>query len=177
MYNDIDLAELNYSVNASLFKPLDYSQIPKLFLGFIIKNNFEYNALKCTETASDIAHLCGRNGSIEPIFLRGIFTDIPPLIDKVIEQITEIQTSESNTLFNQYIKILKQFNLSCNSTYAHLLDGLFPIDIYYLEQITSNKYEHYANKILDSDAMPWFFKPELKLCILTKSNTYVNQNI
>ena len=177
MYNNIDLTEVNRGVNANLFKPLDYSQIPKLFLGFIIKNNFEYNALKCTKETQDIAHLCGIDGIIEPVFLRGLFIDTPTIIGKIIEQVNKIKPININTIFNQYIKILSQFDLSCNNTYAYLLDGMFPIDITYLEQITSHKYAYYSNKILEADAIPWFFQPELKLCILTKSNTYINQNI
>jgi hypothetical protein len=177
MYNNIDLAEVNRGVNANLFKPLDYRQIPQLFLGFIIKNNFEYNALRCTDETNDIAHLCGSDGIIEPVFLRGIFIEPPLIIDKIIEQVNKIKPVDINTIFNQYIKILSQFNLSCNNTYAYLLDGMFPIDIYYLEQITSHNYAYYSKKILDCDAIPWFFQPELKLCILTKSNTYIHQNI
>lgn len=177
MYSDVDLTSVHQDVCADLFTPLDYNQIPKLFLGFTIKNAFEYDTLKCLDNVLDIAHFCGQGGLIEPLFLRGIFIDIPPIIDKIIDKINSIKSIDTSRIFKQYIKILSQYNLSCNTTYAYLLDGSYPIDVEHIEKVTGKPYTHYSNEILDNDSIPWFFKPEIKIFILTKSNTYINQNI
>ena len=79
-------------------------------------------------------------------------------------------------------QILNQFNLSCNNTYAYLMDGMYPIDIVHLNKVAQNKegqqktYTDYASEILHEDKIPWFFTPELKILILAKSNTYILKN-
>tara|TARA_R110000824_G_scaffold390012_1_gene586308 strand:+ start:464 stop:1015 length:552 start_codon:yes stop_codon:yes gene_type:complete len=182
MHCDIDLNLTHQEVDPSLFEPIDYNQIPKLFLGFIIKNNFEFNALQCNDIVKDRAHLCGFEGQIEPVYLRGIFMDPSPAVEKIIEKLEQIISIDVNIIFNQYIQILNQFNLSCNNTYAYLMDGIYPIDIIHLNKVTQNKdnqpksYVEYASEILHEDKVPWFFTPELKLLILTKSNTYILKN-
>jgi hypothetical protein len=172
MYESSDLNLTDQEVDPLLFKTIDYEQIPKLFVGFPIKNKFEYNDLHCNN-GMDIAHLCGVDGDIEPIFLRGTYIEISPFIAKLINQIDEIQSIDTGQIFNHYVRILKQFNLSCNSTYAYLMDGLFPIDVIHLNKITDIPYEEIVCDILHQDKIPWFFKPELKIFLLIKSNTFI----
>ena len=79
-------------------------------------------------------------------------------------------------IFQKYAKLLSQFNLTCNSTYAYLSDGVYPIDVIHLNRMGLNdklSYKDYSEKILNLDKMPWYFTPELKTLILTKSNTYI----
>jgi hypothetical protein len=176
---DIDLNLLKQDVNPADFEPIDYNQIPKLFLGFIIKNAFEYEILQCNDHVQDIAHLCGSNCQIEPVFLRGIFIEPSNAVELVIEKLNKIQSLDVNDIFARYIKILNQFNLSCNSTYGYLMDGIYPIDVVHLQTISKDNisYTKYASNILDEEKNSWYFKPELKILILTKSNTYISKNI
>ena len=178
MHDDIDLNLMQQDVDPNAFKPIDYKQIPKLFLGFIIKNAFEYEILQCNDHIEDIAHLCGVNGQIEPVFMRGLFIEPSAAVQLIIEKLRLIESIDVNDIFNQYIKILNQFGLSCNNTYGYLMDGLYPLDVVHLHTISKNNksYTKYANEILNEEKISWYFKPELKILILTKSNTYISKN-
>ena len=48
----------------------------------------------------DIAHLCGTDGDIEPIFLRGSYIEIKPFIEKLINQIDKIKSIDTAQIFN-----------------------------------------------------------------------------
>lgn len=178
MLQSISTSLVDQEVDPLRFPPLDYSKTPLLFIGYVIKNEFDYNALKCHENAIELGHLCGIDGRIEPIFLRGMSLKPSKVMEHIIKRVCKLHTIDTNKIFNKYIKILNSYNLTCNNSYGYLMDGLYPIDIVHLQQMedNNNTYQEYVDKILIKDDIPWYFQPELKIFILTKSNTYISKN-
>jgi len=175
---DINLVDTE--IDASKYVPITYDKLPKLFLGFILKNRFDEENITPTDNDNivDIAHICGRDGSLEPVFLRGMFVDPIDKFKKIITEVHKNRYIDTNIIYKKYIKTLSKHNLTCNNTYAYLLDGLFPIDIIHIASIIKNclTYEEYISCILEEDTLSWFFQPELKCCILSKCNAYIFKN-
>ena len=147
-----------------------------MFIGFVIKNQFHYNALQCNNHCEDRAHLYGNEGTMVPIFLRGMFIEPSLMANRIIEKINKISSMSTLKIFQKYAKLLSQFNLTCNNTYAYLADGIYPIDTIHLNRLGLNdklSYNDYSKKVLNLDKLPWYFTPEIKALILTKSNTYI----
>ena len=167
---------ISEDVDPNLFSPINYSKLPSLFIGFIIKNTLDYDNITCNEDVNDLAHLCGSNNQIEPVFLRGKIYNGNHICQRLIKEVNNISSIDTDVIYSKYVDILKKFYLSCRNSFAYNMDGLYPIDIVHISSITDNSYQYYENDILDREKTPWYLAAELKALILTKSNLYIYKN-
>jgi hypothetical protein len=176
---NVDVSLSDQDVRCEKFKPLNYFKLPRLFTGVIIKNRFEEKLLKPgLKEVEDIAHFAAFDGSVSPVYFRGIFVEPSAIIQRVFEQINNINNINYHGIYKIYAKILSDYNLSCNNTYSYLMDGVYPIDSIHYDSVVADVSNFYKikRKVLDQESIPWYFNPEIKIFILSKCNTYVIQN-
>ena len=176
MILDNSLTETEMDV--SEFEALTYDKLPQLFLGFVIKNKFDIKNLVTTEHTIKVGHICASDGTLQSMFFRGIFVEPTKNFKSVINEVQNYNSVDVNAIYSKYSKLLSKHDLTCNNTYAYLMDGLYPVDIIHLPYVVDGDqgYEDYMSSILEEDAVSWFFRPELKCFVLTKCNTYIFKN-
>ena len=130
------------------YKTYELKELPKVILGFQIKNKFDEDRLqfKSGFSARRIIHF-GRTielEPLEPILFYGLEINVLPEYKELIHTLDTF-----NSVFMKYHKVganfieqyqnhLKQFGLSCVECYRYLKDGIFPIDLKYLPKLINN---------------------------------------
>jgi len=108
-----------------------------LFLGFVIKNEYDNRRLKISERYTPVRLL----HTIEKDILIPLYgTFLTP--NKNIKQLyTVIEDQQQNTLnLLTYKNILSQFNLTCDNTYSWFNKCMFPIDFNNLKSVCDDEF-------------------------------------
>mgnify|MGYP003967814055 FL=1 len=164
-------------VDSKEFKSYDIGNLPKLIIGFNIKNKYDQQRLryKTKYQPKNILHFISRHGhpELEPVYLHGIELT---LTEKVKHVISLIDNAQPITLHG-YKNILKYNKLACDTCYGHMADGIYPIDIDYLDDVcdeyNTNDYNRLRNMLEPSEDLPWFSSwSSFKIFILLPSLIY-----
>tara|TARA_Y100000310_G_scaffold327990_1_gene395292 strand:+ start:25 stop:618 length:594 start_codon:yes stop_codon:yes gene_type:complete len=155
---------------------------PKIILGFKVKNKFDESRtiIKSKYHPKRILHFKWTS-QLEPTSLYGI--EIIPkgiytaLLSTLENNEVLLRANSYNDCINDYKDILSQYDLSCDECYSYFSDGMYPIDIAHLYNISRKSYTEELNtglgSMLQRTNYPWFCTlPTFKLFVLTWSNGY-----
>lgn len=144
-------------VNCSKYKRYNVLQLPKIILGFAIRNQYDEQRLriKSVMRPKNISHVCGDDDQhimrFHAIELNGN-TRVNHLCS-TIHRASPI-TPES------YRNILKYNRLSCDTNTQLLRDGVYPIDVKCLPLLSRNKFRTdyiWLRSLLETNEdLPWF---------------------
>jgi hypothetical protein len=114
--------------------------VPCLFLGFIIKNEYDNQRLHINEKFNPRKSLYVYNGegkdlSILPLY--GVTFEANETALSIVKLLDK-QEKNNNVNIIVYENILQQFNLSCNECYGHFTKKIYPIDFKHLRKLTDD---------------------------------------
>lgn len=168
----IDIKFVEQDVNIADYTLIDNSSYPILFLGFIIKNEYD-NLRICINSKYSPINLIHRIKTPENVrgfCLKGIC--LKP--NNTIKQLFAALQSQETLLMNVavYENLLNQYELTCKETYSLFLKGLYPIDFNNLKSVCDNEFnvdkkifQHMLN--LDEKSFDFQKFSSLKLFALT----------
>jgi hypothetical protein len=136
---DIGLVDEQVNLNDFLDKDeLNYN-VPCIFFGFVIKNEYDNKRL-CIQPkyapkkiihkykdADGVVHMLPLYGCILPV--SGQYKQLSTIL---IQQQADITIST-------YKNILEQFDLSCDDCYLHYAVGTYPVDLAHFKRLTNNE--------------------------------------
>ena len=174
---DIDLIDEN--INPSNFEHVLYDDLPKLFVGVKLKHQFDKETFCGRKDSKNIAHIGAFDGTEKHTFLSGVFKAPSAVALKLFDDINSIENIDWDTIYKKYKKILRKYNLSCESNYSYLLDGIFPIDPIHYESLVDDDttVQTEIEQLMDSLIIPWYLMPDIKIFILGKCNAFLHYNI
>jgi hypothetical protein len=172
------LSLTNQPVDTAEYKSYDIDHLPKLILGFDVKNKYDQERLKfkLKYRPKNILHfICRLDGDeLEPLYLHGIELEMSEKINHIISLIKNAQPIS----LTGYKNILKYNNLSCNACFGHTADGVFPIDVDHLGTACDDYNEMGYKELREmlqpvEDDMPWFSNwSAFKIFLLLPSDIY-----
>ncbi len=143
---DVQLTET--PVTLTDYKSYNLSDLPKVILGFQIKNQFDEKRLqfKPEYKAKKILHYSQspekQNQTLEPIFFYGIELGVKEKYNKFLNDLNHnivitniILKSKKTDVVTEYKNYLKTVGLGCDESFLHTCDGVFPIDLKYLSEL------------------------------------------
>lgn len=145
-------------INSDDYNVYSINDLPKIVLGFNIKNKYDAKRLKIKPMLrpKNIRHFYGQDQELKPIYFHGI--ELEPK-NKVSHLCSVINRAMPVTT-DSYKNILEYNRMSCNNCYTHLRDGVYPIDVDCLPKLSRNKYKSnylFLRSLLEHDEdLPWF---------------------
>ena len=155
---DSPVALADQDIDTSLYKTSLISGMPRLILGFVIKNKYDQERLRLKPVLQpkNITHQYCIDGELKPIYIHGIELAKK---ENVSHLCTVINNAQPISLHG-YKNILKYNHLTCKNCSGYLQDGVYPIDIKCLSKLSTNRFKShylYLRSLLDTnDKLPWF---------------------
>ena len=149
---------IDRQIDSSLYTPYSDIELPKVILGFVIKNVYDQERLRIKSILQpkNILHHYGDDGRHVPIHFHGI--ELTPS-GKVTHLCSVIHNAQPINI-QSYKNILKYNNLTCSGCSGYMKDGVYPIDIRCLSSLSTNRFKSnylYLRSLLDTnDSLPWF---------------------
>lgn len=167
---DISLVDTPVSLDEFSYEtPLQ----PSIFLGFIIKNEYDNKRLKINKKylPKKFVRIFKQGDETKVLPLYGICLELNKKGVKVAEIIKE-QDIKYNTNLLVYQNLLEQFDLTCNDCYGYFEKGIYPIDFDKFRYITNeeiSKDEKVLQHLLSLDENKFDFQKfgAIKTLILT----------
>lgn len=122
----IELAEDKPNI-ASLYNPPE-TFFPCLFLGFVIRNEYDNQRLNIDKKYFPIKF------KHKDIVFYGVKLKPNANIENIINIILQ-QKKRNNAKLSVYENVLNQFSMSCKNTYRWFIDGIYPIDFDNLKNV------------------------------------------
>ncbi len=128
-------------VNTKNYHIYDICHLPKVFLGIRVKNKLDEHRLSIKSKYSPklITHFkC--HSQLEPAFFYGI--EVTPkkrymtLLDLLNNKIDLSSGCTYDKFLQTYRILLNSYDLSCHTCYSYLSDGIYPIDVNHLDNIS-----------------------------------------
>ena len=171
--NMIDIEYTSKQVDTTSFT--DNPPRPVLFLGFVIKNEYDNLRIKLNEKYNPKKFIIfindGKGTPSGMIPLYGIALTPNDNIKKLMQT---LHSQEEQGVMNLevYEKLISQFDLQCKETYGYFQQGVYPIDFTNLKSVcddTFNSDKKIFQHLLDLDEKVFDFQrfASLKLFILT----------
>lgn len=165
---DIDLVNKNLDISSYEILPPD--QYPVLFLGFIIKNEYDNLRINLNKKYSptNVIHFSKDRATF--IALKGIKLSPNDAIRQVFKQIQLQEKLVMNLVI--YENLLSQFGFACKETYSQFTPGTYPIDFNNLKSVCIDSFntdKKIFQHLLDIDENIFEFQKfsSLKLFVLT----------
>jgi hypothetical protein len=165
---DIDL--INKPANSETFNFLDPKDYPFLFLGFIIKNEYDNRRIKISDTYTPVNFYHPSKDRQALTLLKGIKLIPNSNVIGLIKSITNQEKVGIN--LTTYQNLLNQYGFACKETYSLFDKGFYPIDFNNLKTVCDNSFntdkkifQHLLN--LDEKVFDFQKFSSLKLIILT----------
>lgn len=135
---DIDL--VNKHPNVQEYNLLTKESYPALFLGFIIKNEYDNQRIQLnTEyNPTNLVHTVKSKEGVYGIAMKGILLKPNEKVLKLFKAIQEQEKLSMNLVI--YENLLSQFNFACKETYSYFSKGLYPIDFTNLKSICDDSF-------------------------------------
>jgi len=173
----IDIAHFDTEPKPDDFEPVLYDDLPKIFVGLKLRNEFDNIITANIPDSKRIFHITAVDGVTEPIYLRGAFLNPTQKAINVANAIREeINTIDWQSIHSKYVKILRRHNLSCQCNFSHLMDGVYPIDPIYFHDVIDGSYNKIKEDVELFTESPWYLRPEIKIFILEKCNAFLCYN-
>jgi len=138
--NNLELTE--QPVTTKKYDIFDISTLPKIWLGLRMKSRFDEQRIKIKKKYNPqyITHF-KTEGQMEPVYMYGIEIKPKPRYKSLINVLNTATFCTPRAHFNDQVKcyahIIGEFELTCTTCYRYLSDGIYPIDIQYLRDISS----------------------------------------
>ncbi len=102
---------------------------PSLFLGFIIRNEYDNKRLEINEKykPSRFIRMYKHKGKIKVLPLYGICLKLNDFGESIANSI-KLQEESYDINLVVYQNLLSEFNLTCNDCYGHFESGVYPVD-------------------------------------------------
>jgi hypothetical protein len=130
----IDVTLADKPVNISGYIPYTCKE-PSVFLGFIVRNEYDNRRLYFNPDLKPQKLLFGYNSTIVPMY--GLLLPLRKEYNSLCE-ILKLQNEKQNLPLSTYINILSQFDLQAGDSYSDLMNGVYPIDFKYFDKITDS---------------------------------------
>jgi len=156
---DVSLVDVPVSMDDFSYEtPLQ----PSIFLGFIIKNEYDNKRLKINEDYNPkrFIRIYKENGKSKMLPLYGICLELNELGKKVVNLISKQEKSYDINLL-VYQNLLNECDLTCNDCYAYFKSGIYPIDFNkfrYLSQGEGSKDKKILQHMLNLDESKFDFQ-------------------
>jgi hypothetical protein len=134
----IDIEQINKPVDIKDFISLSSTDCPALFLGYVIKNQYDNLRINLNEKYKPMNLIHLTKDKKEVSFFKGI--KLQP--NNNIKGLFNIIKKQENLTMNLviYENILSQFNLACKETYAYFTPGVYPIDFNNLKSVCDDSF-------------------------------------
>ena len=163
---------------------VDYSPnaLPRVVLGFKIKNKFDESRtiIKSKYRPKRILHFRWTS-QLEPVFLHGVELTCKPRFASLLTSLKSnriIWESDTyNDCLSNYRATLSDYGLSCDDCFSYFSDGMYPVDVKHLNNIShksfANEIETGLGNMLQKTKHPWYCTlPNFKIFIITWSSGY-----
>lgn len=165
---DIDLVNKNLDVSSyNILSPTDY---PILFLGFIIRNQYDDLRIEVNKKYNPINILHFSKDRNTFTALKGIKLTPNHNIKKLFSQIKSQEKLTLNLVI--YENMISQFGFACKDTYSLFAPGMYPLDFNNLKTVCDDNFnadkkifQHLLN--LDENIFEFQKFSSLKLFVLT----------
>lgn len=165
---DIDL--VNKPFDFKNYSIATQDEYPMLFLGFVIKNQYDDLRIKISEKYNPISFIHFSKDRKTFTALKGVKLTPNDTISKLSKQI-DIQEKVTMNLVT-YENLLNQFGFACRETYSYFSPGTYPIDFNNLKSVCTDNFntdkkifQHLLN--IDESIFEFQKFSSLKLFILT----------
>ena len=138
----INIALVEEPVNIEKFTEFN-EELPTLFLGFAIKNEYDHRRLKINEVYEPKKQLfLFEKGSGDEVKYRilplyGLFLPLNEM-GKTLAKTLLNQDLNKKLSFNQYESILEEYNLACNDSYSYLNKRIYPVNFESFSSLTDS---------------------------------------
>jgi len=134
----IDVSLVESPVNSESFL-CEIPLKPSIFLGFIIKNEYDNRRLEINEeyNPKKFFHIYKDNNKSNMLPLYGICLQPNDFGNNIIKLINEQEKLYDINLV-VYQNLLSEFNLTCNDCYAYFKSGIYPVDFNKFRILTDN---------------------------------------
>ena len=134
----IDISLVEQPVNIDNFETkLPFR--PSLFLGFILKNEYDNQRLKIKENYNPkkFVYICEKEKKLDIVPLYGILLKLNKQGNDLTNLIQR-QVKANNINLVVYENLLSQFNLKCDDCYGYFRKGIYPLDFNKFRVITDD---------------------------------------
>ena len=138
----INIALVDEPVNIEKFTEFN-EDLPTLFLGFAIKNEYDHRRLKINEFYKPKKQLflfekgSGDNVKYRILPLYGLFLPLNETGKNLAKTLLN-QDLNKKLSFNQYESILEEYNLACNDSYSYLNKRIYPVNFESFSSLTDS---------------------------------------
>lgn len=141
----LSVALVEHPVTIGEYQTLDFNELPKVILGFEIKNQLDEKRIiiKPEFKPQRLTHFC-QTDSLEPIFLYGVELNVTSeMCGDLLQTLNTFSTvyircKSVEAYIKQYQQHLEKYGLTCDECYRCLQDGLYPIDLKHLPDLAIN---------------------------------------
>jgi hypothetical protein len=132
-------------VTTKNYQIYDVRELPKLFLGIKVKSKFDECRLqiKSKYAPKFISHFRLRL-ELEPFYMYGIEINIKKQFKTLLKRLNNNTDTAINKDFDEFTSwykcMLNEYDLSCDTCFRYLSDGLYPIDVMHLDYISRKNY-------------------------------------
>lgn len=145
-------------VNPNQFEYYDREQLPKLILGFQLSNKYDQSRFRFRKLLQpvNIAHKITDDRQTKTVYFHAIELEHNQNLNHLCSTVARAWPVTSQS----YQNILKYNRLTCKIGARYLRDGVYPIDVEHVKQLSKNRHRHdylYLRSLLDIDTtLPWF---------------------
>lgn len=135
----VDVDHTQEPLRLERFSVISEEKYPYSIIGFQLKNLYDQQRIKIKSkyNTKDIIHILP-TANVEAAFFRGIKIFIRENYLTLINQLKTLNTILSDTInVEEYKKLLKEYDLTCNDCYASLRKGIYPVDGHCLAKISN----------------------------------------
>jgi len=133
-------------VSTHKYKIYNIDTLPKVMLCVSVKSRYDENRLviKPIYRPKHILHFQTIDRELRPLYYYGIELKLQPPYLSMATEITRAEIFSNRSTDAQrlvdYNVILNEFDVTCNTCYGYLTDGIYPIDMSHLQKITRKDY-------------------------------------
>ena len=174
-------------VNTKDYVIYDTQELPKAFLGIKVKNKLDERRLQIKQKYNPklVAHFKSYS-QLEPIYLYGVEVYFKSKYKKLLELLNKKIFLKNSCNYEKFLQtyrmLLASYDLSCHSCYGYLADGLYPIDVCYINTVCRKNYSKelesgFQYMMQQTRTPPHLNIRNLNLFVLGKSTGYDTYHI
>lgn len=140
----IDISLVDREVDVSLYTEFK-EELPTLFLGFAIKNEYDNVRLKICETFNPERQLFlfekRKTADFGLLPLYGLFLNLNDLGKQLASTLLD-QDLKNKLSLQSYENILDEYNVSCCNSYSYINKRIYPLDFKHFSALTDSNHKN-----------------------------------